>query len=86
MAKKEYLQRYILIVELLRRKEVSFPEIQEYLFQNDIEISQRTFQRDKEEIDIETAAKAFFRAGNTDSDAADSYCHAGHASKRHSAS
>lgn len=51
MAKKEYLQRYILIVELLRRKEVSFQEIQDYLFQKDIEISQRTFQRDKEEIE-----------------------------------
>ncbi len=51
MAKKEYLQRYILIVELLRRKEVSFHELQDYLFQKDIEISQRTFQRDKEEIE-----------------------------------
>lgn len=51
MAKKEYLQRYILIVELLRRKSVSFLEIQEYLFDNEIDISQRTFQRDKEEIE-----------------------------------
>lgn len=51
MAKKEYLQRYILIVELLRRKSVSFLEIQEYLFDNEIVISQRTFQRDKEEIE-----------------------------------
>ncbi|MEY4834708.1 MAG: hypothetical protein RI980_823 [Bacteroidota bacterium] len=51
MAKKEYLQRYILIVELLRRKEVSFHEIKEFLFENEIEISQRTFQRDKEEIE-----------------------------------
>lgn len=51
MAKKEYLQRYILIVELLRRKSVSFLEIQDYLIDNDIEISQRTFQRDKEEIE-----------------------------------
>ena len=51
MAKKEYLHRYILIVELLRRKSVSFLEIQEYLFDNEIDISQRTFQRDKEEIE-----------------------------------
>lgn len=51
MAKKEYLQRYILIVDLLRRKSATFSNIQEYLFDNDIEISQRTFQRDKEEID-----------------------------------
>jgi predicted DNA-binding transcriptional regulator YafY len=51
MAKKEYLQRYILIVDLLRKKRVGFIDIQDYLLENDIEISQRTFQRDKEEIE-----------------------------------
>jgi len=51
MAKKEYLQRYILIVDLLRKKGASFLDIQDYLLGNDIEISQRTFQRDKEEIE-----------------------------------
>lgn len=51
MAKKEYLQRYILIVDLLRKKRVKFIDIQDYLLENDIEISQRTFQRDKEEIE-----------------------------------
>ncbi len=51
MAKKEYLQRYILIVDFLRKRGANFFEIQDYLIDNDIEISQRTFQRDKEEIE-----------------------------------
>lgn len=51
MAKKEYLQRYILIIELLRRRNADFVSIQNYLMDNNIEISQRTFQRDKEEIE-----------------------------------
>ena len=50
MAKRDYLQRFIFIVELLRKKPCSFDEIQNYLTDNEIEISQRTFQRDKSEI------------------------------------
>lgn len=52
MAKKDYIQRFILIVELLRKKPASFEEIQEFLFDHDIDISQRTFQRDKGEIEL----------------------------------
>lgn len=51
MAKKDYLQRYILIVEFLRKRATPFQEIKEFLLDNEIEISQRTFQRDKEEIE-----------------------------------
>lgn len=51
MAKKEYLQRYILIIELLRFKESTFKEIKNKLFEHDIYISQRTFQRDKTDIE-----------------------------------
>lgn len=53
MAKKDYLQRYILIVDFLRRKGAApFNEIQEYLINNDVsEYSIRTFQRDKDDID-----------------------------------
>jgi predicted DNA-binding transcriptional regulator YafY len=50
MAKRDYLQRFILIVELLRKKSSSFEDIQDFLADNEIEISQRTFQRDKSEI------------------------------------
>ncbi len=50
MAKRDYLQRFILIVELLRKKPCSFDDIQNYLADNEIKISQRTFQRDKSEI------------------------------------
>lgn len=52
MAKRDYIQRFILIVELLRKKPSTFEEIQDALFNNDIEISQRTFQRDKDEIEL----------------------------------
>ena len=53
MAKKDYLQRYILIVDFLRRKGAAFTEIQEYLSNNDVsEYSIRTFQRDKDDIDF----------------------------------
>jgi predicted DNA-binding transcriptional regulator YafY len=50
MAKRDYLLRFILIVELLRKKPCSFNEIHDFLFENDISISLRTFQRDKIEI------------------------------------
>lgn len=52
MAKRDYIQRFILIVELLRKQPSTFEEIQDILFNNDIEISQRTFQRDKSEIEL----------------------------------
>lgn len=52
MAKKDYIQRFILIIELLRKKSASFEEIQEFLLEHDIDISQRTFQRDKGEIEM----------------------------------
>lgn len=52
MAKRDYIQRFILIVELLRKQPSTFEEIQDVLFNNDIEISQRTFQRDKGEIEL----------------------------------
>ena len=53
MAKKEYLQRYILIVDFLRKKGATFNEIQEHLTNNNVdEFSLRTFQRDKDDIDV----------------------------------
>lgn len=52
MAKRDYIQRFILIVELIRKKPATFEEIQELLLDNDIDISQRTFQRDKTEIEL----------------------------------
>ncbi|MEK6451025.1 MULTISPECIES: helix-turn-helix transcriptional regulator [Myroides] len=56
MAKGEYAKRQMLIVELLRKKECTLKEIQEYLinkstfFDKNLEISSRTFQRDVKDI------------------------------------
>lgn len=56
MAKQEYNQRQLLIIGILRKRSCTFKEIQDYLVQqgdvsgNPIEISARTFQRDKEDI------------------------------------
>jgi proteasome accessory factor B len=51
MTKRDYLKRYMLIIEVLRKKASTFSEINSFLIDNEIEISQRTFQRDKEEIE-----------------------------------
>lgn len=56
MAKRDFIQRHLLIIKLLRKRASTFLEIQDYLLnQQDLtgynfEISQRTFQRDKDEI------------------------------------
>lgn len=56
MAKRDFLQRHLLIISLLRKRACSFEEIQNYLSINEDEsgyqlnISQRTFQRDRDEI------------------------------------
>ncbi len=56
MAKRDFLKRHLLIITLLKRKAATFNEIQQYLIDNEdesgyeLEISQRTFQRDKQEI------------------------------------
>jgi predicted DNA-binding transcriptional regulator YafY len=56
MSKKKFLNRYILIINKLRKKACSFEEIQEHLKQQsefdeeNYEVSIRTFQRDIKEI------------------------------------
>lgn len=51
MSKKNYLHRYIKIVESLQHKGKTFEEIQETLYSDEMSISLRTFQRDKEDIE-----------------------------------
>ncbi len=56
MSKKQYIKRYILIINKLRKKTCSFEELQNYLRsqseidEEDYTISIRTFQRDVKEI------------------------------------
>ena len=56
MSKKQFLKRYLLIINKLRKKACSFEEIQEHLKQQsefdeeNYEVSIRTFQRDIKEI------------------------------------
>lgn len=56
MSKKQFLKRYSLIINKLRKKACSFEEIQKYLADESIndeenyEISIRTFQRERKEI------------------------------------
>ena len=56
MSKKQFLKRYLLIINKLRKKSCSFEEIQEHLKQQsefneeNYEVSIRTFQRDIKEI------------------------------------
>ncbi|WP_375605518.1 helix-turn-helix transcriptional regulator [Flavobacterium davisii] len=52
MAKKDYLSRYTIIVDLLRKRPLNFEEIDSSLRSKDIYISKKTFQRDK--VDIES--------------------------------
>lgn len=56
MAKREYIQRHLLIIKKLKNSPSTFEEIQKYLLkqqeltEDNFEISQRTFQRDLNEI------------------------------------
>jgi hypothetical protein len=56
MSKKQYIQRHLLIINKLKSKSSSFEEIKSYLkkqeeiFDEDFDISKRTFQRDLKEI------------------------------------
>jgi len=56
MAKREYIQRHLLIIKKLKNAPSTFEEIQKYLLkqqeltEDNFEISQRTFQRDIKEI------------------------------------
>lgn len=56
MAKREYIQRHLLIIRKLKTSPSSFEEIKKYLIQEqeitgeNFDISQRTFQRDVKEI------------------------------------
>ncbi|MBB1137955.1 YafY family protein [Myroides sp. WP-1] len=57
MAKRDFIKRHLLIIELLRKKPSTYEEILSYLNNNQdqigyqLEISQRTLQRDLKEID-----------------------------------
>jgi len=56
MAKQEAVKRQLIIIKLLRKNGISFKEIEKHLLNQsqetgfNLEISQRTFQRDREEI------------------------------------
>lgn len=56
MAKREYIQRHLLIIQRLKNKPSSFERIKNYLIQqqeitgDNFDITQRTFQRDLKEI------------------------------------
>ena len=56
MAKREYIQRHLLIIKKLKNSPSTFEEVQKYLLKqqeltgDNFEISQRTFQRDIKEI------------------------------------
>ena len=56
MAKRDFIQRYIFIINRLKSKATTFEELQNYLFRQQqitgdkLEISQRTLQRDLNEI------------------------------------
>lgn len=56
MAKREYIQRHLLIIKKLKSKPCNFEEIRKYLLTqqeitgDNFDISQRTFQRDLKEI------------------------------------
>lgn len=57
MAKRDFIKRHLLIIELLRKRPSTYEEILSYLNNNQdqigyqLEISQRTLQRDLKEID-----------------------------------
>lgn len=56
MAKREYIQRHLLVIKKLKNKPCNFEEIRKYLLTqqeitgDNFDISQRTFQRDVKEI------------------------------------
>lgn len=56
MAKREYIQRHLLIIKRLKNKPCSFEELKKYLLQqqelteDNFDISKRTFQRDIKDI------------------------------------
>lgn len=56
MAKREYIQRHLLVIKTLKSKPCNFEEIRKYLLSqqeitgDNFDISQRTFQRDLKEI------------------------------------